>query len=73
MKPARYQAQVRMCSAEIQAALPELAKRHPPLIMVAALTEHIRGALFLTREARVCTPSRARAMLQRMQRIAFTD
>jgi hypothetical protein len=73
MKPARYQAQVRMCAAEIQAALPELAKRHPPLILVAALAEHIRGALFLTRAARVCAPSRARAMIQRMQQIAFDD
>jgi hypothetical protein len=73
MKPARYQAQVRMCTAEIQAALPELAKRHAPLILVAALTEHIRGALFLTRAARACAPARARAMIQRMQQIAFAD
>ena len=52
MKQARYQAQVRLCAAEIQAALPNLAKRHAPLILVAALTEHIRGALFLTQQAR---------------------
>lgn len=71
MKPARYQAQVRLCAAEIQAALPELAKRHEPLILVAALTEHFRGALFLSSAARACPPARARAMIQRLQEIAF--
>jgi len=73
MKQARYQTQVRMCAAEIQAALPDLAERHPPLILVAALTEHIRGGLFLTHESRSCAPAKARAMIRRMQKIAFAD
>ena len=72
MKQARYQAQVRMCAAEIQAALPDLAERHAPLIMVAALTEHIRGALFLSQEAHACAPEKAQAMIRRMRQIAFT-
>ena len=72
MKQARYQAQVRMCAAEIQAALPDLAERHAPLILVAALTEHVRGALFLTQQARACAPAKARAMIRRMQQIAFS-
>jgi hypothetical protein len=72
MKQARYQAQVRLCAAEIQAALPDLAKRHTPLVLVAALTEHIRGALFLTQKARACAPAKARAMIRRMRQIAFT-
>jgi hypothetical protein len=72
MKPTRYQAQVRLCAAEIQAALPNLAKRHTPLVLVAALTEHLRGALFLTQKARACAPAKARAMIRRMQRIAFS-
>jgi hypothetical protein len=73
MKRARYQAQVRMCAAEIQAALPRLSERHTPLILVAALTEHIRGALFLTQESRACPPARAKAMIRRMEEIAFAD
>jgi hypothetical protein len=73
MKQARYQAQVRMCVAEIQAALPGLAERHAPLILVAALTEHIRGGLFLAQETRACAPAKARAMIRRMQQIAFGD
>jgi len=71
MKPARYQAQVRMCTAEIRAALPALTDRHTPLIVIAALTEHIRGALFLTQEANVCAPEKAQAIIRRMEQIAF--
>jgi hypothetical protein len=71
MKQARYQAQVRMCAAEIQAVLPRLADRHTPLILVAALTEQVRGALFLTQEARACAPAQARAIIRRIEQIAF--
>jgi hypothetical protein len=71
MKPARYQNQVRMCAAEIRAALPALTSRHTPLVVIAALTEHMRGALFLTQEARVCAPEKAKAIIRRMEEIAF--
>ncbi len=71
MKQARYQAQVRMCAAELQAALPELAERHTPLVLVAALTEHMQGVMFLTQQSRACAPERARAIVRRMEEIAF--
>ncbi len=73
MKPARYQAQVRMCSAEIRAALPALTSRHEPLVLIAAFTEHMRGALFLAQEAQACAPERARAIIRRMEEIALAD
>ena len=73
MNPPRYQAQVRMCAAEISAALPKLADRHTPLVLVAALTEHVRGALFLTQEAHACPPAQARAIIRRVEQIAFAD
>lgn len=71
MKPARYQAQVRLCAAELQAALPKLAERHTPLILIAALSEHVRGALFLTQESRACAPEQAQAIVRRIEQIAF--
>jgi hypothetical protein len=71
MKQALDQDQVRQCAAEIQAALPELVNRHTPLVVVAALTEHVRGALFLTRQAQVCAPETAKAIVRRVQEIAF--
>ena len=60
-------------AAEIAAALPDLADRHTPLIVIAALTEHIRGALFLTQEAQACAPEKAKAIIRRMEQIAFSQ
>jgi hypothetical protein len=73
MKPARFQNQVRLCAAELRAVLPELTDRHSPLVVIAALTEHIRGALFLTQEAKAFAPEKAKAIIRRMEQIAFTQ
>ncbi|MDB6091280.1 MAG: hypothetical protein JWN85_4064 [Gammaproteobacteria bacterium] len=72
-KLARYREQLQKCSAEIRELLPELAHRHTPLVVVAALTEHLGGALFLSQEVRACSPARARAIIRRVTRIAFAD
>ena len=63
--------QIRRCTAEITARLPGLSDRHTPLVLVAALTEHVGGSLFITRDSRVCTPETARAIIQRVREIAF--
>jgi hypothetical protein len=72
-KRRRYQEQVQKCTAEITGLLPELANRHTPLVVIAALTEHIGGALLLSQETRVCSRARARAIVRRVTRIAFAD
>jgi hypothetical protein len=72
MKPARFQNQVRLCSAEIRNTLPRLTHQHTPLVVIAALTEHIRGALFLGHESKSCAPAKAKAMIRRIQELAFT-
>jgi len=71
MKRAGYEEEVRKCAAEIRAMLPELSKRHSPLVLLAALTEHVGGALFLSQEDRECTPAMARAIIRRVKRAAF--
>jgi hypothetical protein len=71
MKSSPYEEQVHRCADEIQELLPELADRHSLLVLVAALTEHVGGALFLSQEARVCTPEKARAIIRRVEEIAF--
>jgi hypothetical protein len=72
-KQRRYQEQVRKCTAEITGLLPELANRHTPLVVIAALTEHIGGALLLSQETHACSRARARAIVRRVTRIAFAD
>jgi hypothetical protein len=73
MKPAEYQQQVKACAAEIAAALPGLADRHTPLMLIAALTEQVGGALAVTREERTCTDERAKAIIERVRELAFDE
>ena len=68
---AKFQDQVRRCAAEIRVLLPELADRHSPLIVLAALSEHVGGALFLCQETGACSPERVRTILQRVEHLAF--
>jgi hypothetical protein len=71
MKRARYREEVQKCAAEVRALLPQLASRHSPLVLVAALTEHVGGGLLLALQTRVCKPARARAIVRRVRQIAF--
>jgi hypothetical protein len=72
-KLARFNAQVRRCSKEITGWLPELADRHSPLVVVAALTEHVGGSLLLHQESGACTPEQVRAIIRRVEQLTFTD
>jgi hypothetical protein len=51
--------------------LPALCSRHKPLVVLAALTEHIGGSLFVTQGNELCTPEAARAVIERVRNIAF--
>ena len=63
--------QIRRCTAELRDRIPDLLDRHDPVVVVAALTEHIGGSLFLTQDARICSPETARAIIERVRKIAF--
>ena len=65
--------QVRVCADEIGSFLPELAERHSPLVVLAALSEHIGSALLLFQQTGRCTPAQARAVLEELERIAFAN
>ena len=58
-----FQSEVRACAEEIREWLPALADRHSPLIVLAALTEHVGGGLRLCQEAGACTPADVRTVL----------
>jgi len=73
MKRARPLKGVDECAAEITAWLPKLSERHTPLVLVAALTEHVGGALFLSKKSEEMSPDRARAIIRRMKEIAFNE
>ena len=71
MKSAEHQQQVKECAAEFGTALPGLADRHTPLVVIAALTEQVSGALAIGRQERACTDDEARAIIERVRELAF--
>lgn len=64
--------QIQRCNAELGNKLPRLCSKHKPLVVIAALTEHIGGSLFLTQHDERCTPEAARAVIERVREIAFS-
>jgi hypothetical protein len=64
--------EIKRCNAELNNWLPGLCSKHSPLVVLAALTEHIGGSLFLTQNKELCTPEAARAVIERVREIAFT-
>jgi hypothetical protein len=73
MKSAEYQQQVKECAAEISTALPGLADRHTPLVVIAALTEQISGALAIGRQERACSDDEVRAIIERVSELALAE
>jgi hypothetical protein len=53
--------------------LPDLADRHSPLQVLAALSEHVGGALFLCQESGACSPARVREILKRVENLTFGE
>jgi hypothetical protein len=66
-----FDCQVRACAEQIREWLPALAERHSPLIVLAALTEHVGGGLRLCQEAGACTPADVRTVLGRLEALTF--
>jgi hypothetical protein len=71
MEQVSFQDQVRRCAAEFKELLPALSQRHPTLILIAALTEHVGGSLYISQQTRTCSPERARAIIERVKELAF--
>ena len=68
---AQFAADVRDCVAALNAALPGLAERYEELVMLAALAEHVGGALKIFLDGRYCSPEEARHVLRRLETTAF--
>jgi hypothetical protein len=71
MRKARFESEVASCCAELAALLPAIADRRSPLALLAALAEHVGGALQLLLQDGGCTPAQARAVLTRCEKRAF--
>lgn len=67
----RHREQIRKCVAEMDLLLPQLASRHPPLVVLVALTEHIGDSLYRSQDSLACSPEEARDIIASITRLAF--
>jgi hypothetical protein len=59
------------CVDDLNAFLPRLTARYEDLVIVAALAEHVGGALRIFMQAGICTPEQARQVLTHVADTAF--
>jgi len=65
--PSRYAKSLRSCSDELSPLLERLLRQHSALTVLAALTEHLIGALVYCRSAGIMTNEDVRAVLTRVR------
>jgi hypothetical protein len=67
----KFAEDVLSCVDDLNAVLPRLAARYQDLVIVAALAEHVGGALRIFMRAGICTPDQARRVLAHVHETAF--
>lgn len=69
----RFAENVLCCVDDLNAVLPRLATRYEDLVIIAALAEHVGGALRIFTQAGICSREQARRVLEHVADIAFVD
>jgi hypothetical protein len=59
------------CVEELNNVLPTLALRYEEMVLVAALAEHVGGALRIFMRAGLCNTEQARRVLRHLEETAF--
>ena len=62
---------VLLCVDELNGILPRLAARYEDLVIVAALAEHVGGALRIFQVTGICTKPQAQRVLKHIEETAF--
>lgn len=68
----KFAEDVLSCVEDLNAVLPDFASRYDELVLVAALAEHVGGALRIFMRAGLCSPEQARRVLRHLEETAFT-
>jgi hypothetical protein len=69
----RFAEDVLSCVDDLNSVLPQLAARYEDLVIVAALAEHVGGALRIFIEAGICSADQARRVLAHVEDTAFAS
>jgi hypothetical protein len=67
----RFAEDVLSCVDDLNRVLPRLASRYEDLVIIAALAEHVGGALRIFIQAGICSPEQAQRVLEHVEDTAF--
>jgi len=67
----KFAEDVLSCVDDLNAVLPRLAARYEDLVIIAALAEHVGGALRIFMRAGICSPEQAQRVLAHVHDTAF--
>jgi hypothetical protein len=67
----KFAENVLSCVDDLNAVLPRLAARYEDLVIIAALAEHVGGALRIFMHAGICSPDQAKRVLAHVHETAF--
>jgi hypothetical protein len=67
----KFAEDVLACVEDLNAVLPSLAARYEEMVLVAALAEHVGGALRIFMRAGLCNGEQARRVLRHLEDTAF--
>ena len=67
----KFAEDVLSCVDDLNAVLPRLAARYDDLVIIAALAEHVGGALRIFMHAGICSPEQAHRVLAHVHDTAF--
>jgi hypothetical protein len=67
----KFRADVSACVEALNKHLPQLAARHTGLVLMAAMAEHVGGALQILMKSGQCTPEQARTLLAELETAVF--
>jgi hypothetical protein len=69
----RFEHDVSACVKALNEQLPQLAARHSGIVLLAAMSEHIGGALQILMQRSECSPERARKLLAEIEALVLAD
>ena len=67
----KFHENVSACAAALNKHLPQLAARPTGLVLMAAMAEHVGGALQILMSSGQCTPEQARTLLAELETLVF--
>jgi hypothetical protein len=67
----KFREDVSACATALNLHLPQLAARHTGLVLMAAMAEHVGGALQILMKSGQCTPEQARTLLAELEAAVF--